>query len=124
MFQCWFHDRYEEAVKVTMPLSPWVSKQLSKRFNDAHLLVVKPINQVEFEVKDWKMDGLVNLSTKTCSCLFTLCLNIEFIVYFSKCKREAIEFYADYYKTTVLVEGYTGSIRLIGHPSEWDIPIM
>ncbi|EOY32657.1 Uncharacterized protein TCM_040682 [Theobroma cacao] len=47
---------------------------------------------------------------------------IEFIVFFSKCKREAIEFYADYYKTTVLVEGCSGSIRSIGHPSEWAIP--
>ncbi|XP_017979855.1 PREDICTED: uncharacterized protein LOC108662786 [Theobroma cacao] len=68
MFQRWFHDRYEEAVKVTTPLSPWVARQLSKWFNDAHRFVVKLINQVEFKVKDKKMDGLVNLSTKTCSC--------------------------------------------------------
>ncbi|EOX99464.1 Uncharacterized protein TCM_008145 [Theobroma cacao] len=68
MFQCWFHDRYEEAIKVTMLLNLWVTRQLSKRFNDAHCFVVKLINRVEFEVKDEKMDGLVNLSTKTCSC--------------------------------------------------------
>ncbi|EOY08200.1 Uncharacterized protein TCM_022540 [Theobroma cacao] len=122
MFQRWFHDRYDEAIKVTVPLSPWVAKQLRKRFNDAHHFVVKPINRVKFEVKDKKMGGLVNLSKKTCSCLFILCLNIEFIVFFSKCKREAIEFCADYYKTTVLVESYAGSIHSVGHPSEWDIP--
>ncbi|XP_017973139.1 PREDICTED: uncharacterized protein LOC108661376 [Theobroma cacao] len=68
MFQHWFHERYEEAVKVTTPLSPWVARQLSKRFNDAHRFLVKLINRVEFEVKDRKMDGLVNLSKKTCSC--------------------------------------------------------
>ncbi|XP_017985321.1 PREDICTED: uncharacterized protein LOC108663931 [Theobroma cacao] len=62
---------------------------------------LKPINRVEFEVKDGKMDGLVNLSRKTCSC--------------------SIEFCADYYKTTFFVEGYSGSIRPVGHPSEWDI---
>ncbi|XP_017974504.1 PREDICTED: uncharacterized protein LOC108661579 [Theobroma cacao] len=39
-----------------------------------------------------------------------------------KCKHEAIEFCANYYKTTVLVEGYAGSIHSVGHPSEWDIP--
>ncbi|XP_017972759.1 PREDICTED: uncharacterized protein LOC108661277 [Theobroma cacao] len=101
MFQCWFHDWYEEAVKVTTLLNPWVAKQLSKRFNDAHCFVVKPINRVEFKVKDSKMDGLVNLSRKTCSC--------------------SIEFCTDYYKTTVLVEDYSGSIRPVRHPSEWDI---
>ncbi|XP_017980995.1 PREDICTED: uncharacterized protein LOC108663021 [Theobroma cacao] len=66
MFQRWFHDRYEEVVKVTTPLNPWVA---------------------------------------------------------SKCKRVAIEFCVDYYKTTILVEGYSGSIRPVGYPSEWDIPL-
>ncbi|XP_017976426.1 PREDICTED: uncharacterized protein LOC108661941 [Theobroma cacao] len=46
------------------------------------------------------------------------CLQIEFIVFFSKCNREAIEFDADYYKIIVLMEGYSGSIRPVGHPSE------
>ncbi|EOY32502.1 Uncharacterized protein TCM_040459 [Theobroma cacao] len=80
MFQRWFHDRYEEAFKVTKPLSPWVARQLSKRFNDAHRFV------------------------------------IEFIVFFSKCNREAIEFCADYYKTIILVERYSRSIR----PAKWE----
>ncbi|WRX12265.1 MULE transposase domain - like 4 [Theobroma cacao] len=51
------------------------------------------------------------------SMLFTL---LEITI--SKCKREAIKFYADYYKTTVLVEGYSGSVHPVGNPSEWDIP--
>ncbi|XP_017980979.1 PREDICTED: uncharacterized protein LOC108663008 [Theobroma cacao] len=80
-----------------------IKKAIQNEYPEAHH--VKPINQVEFEVKDGKMDGL-----------------IKFIVFFNKCKREAIEFYADYYKTTVLVEDYSGSILLAGHPSEWDIP--
>ncbi|WRX22746.1 Transposase [Theobroma cacao] len=130
MFQRWFHERYEEAIKVTTPLSPWVARQLSKRFNDAHRILVKPINRVEFEVKDGKMDELVNLSRKTCSCCefqtdllpCSHTIVIEFLVFFNKCNREAIEFCADYYKTTIFVEGYSGSIRPVGHPSEWDIP--
>ncbi|WRX18124.1 zinc finger protein [Theobroma cacao] len=71
------------------------------------------------------MDGLVNLSTKMCSCCefqTDLLPCSHAIAAISKCKREAIEFYADYYKTTVLVEGYVGSICSVGHPSEWDIP--
>ncbi|WRX14858.1 zinc finger protein [Theobroma cacao] len=125
MFQRWFHKRYEETVKVTTPLNPWVAKQLSKRFNDAHRFLVKPINRVEFEVKDGKIDGLVNLSRKMCSCCefqtdLLPCSHV--IAAISKCNREAIEFCADYYKTTVFVEGYSGSIRQVGHPSEWDIP--
>ncbi|XP_017970394.1 PREDICTED: uncharacterized protein LOC108660653 [Theobroma cacao] len=108
-----------------MPLSPWVARQLSKRFNDAHCFVVEPINRMEFKVKDGKMDRLVNLSKKTCSCCE---FQIDLLPYshafatISKCKREAVEFYVDYYKTTVLMEGYAGSIRSIGHPSEWDTP--
>ncbi|XP_017974518.1 PREDICTED: uncharacterized protein LOC108661589 [Theobroma cacao] len=78
MFQRWFRDRYEEAFKVTTPLSPWVARQLSKWFNDAHHFVVKPINRVEFKVKDEKMDGLVNLSKKTCSCLNAIVKPLNF----------------------------------------------
>ncbi|XP_017976535.1 PREDICTED: uncharacterized protein LOC108662020 [Theobroma cacao] len=71
------------------------------------------------------MDGLVNLSRKTCSCCEfqtdSLPCN-HAISAISKCKHEAIEFCVDYYKTTVLVEDYARSIRPVGHPSEWDIP--
>ncbi|EOY19010.1 Uncharacterized protein TCM_043606 [Theobroma cacao] len=85
---------------------------------------LKPINRVELEVKDRKMDGLVNLSRKTCTCCefqTDLLPCSHAIAAISKCNHEAIEFCADYYKTIVLVEGYSGSIRPIGHPSEWDI---
>ncbi|WRX22556.1 zinc finger protein [Theobroma cacao] len=125
MFQHWFHERYEEAVKVTTPLSPWVTRQLSKRFNDAHCFLVKLINRVEFEVKDGKMGGLVNLSRKTCSCCefqTNLLPCSHAIVAISKCNHEIIELCADYYKTTVFMEGYSRSIRPVRHPSEWDIP--
>ncbi|EOY26617.1 Uncharacterized protein TCM_028492 [Theobroma cacao] len=106
MFQHWFHDQYEEAVKVTTPFSPWVAKQLRKRFNDVHRFVIKSINQMGFKVK-----------------AFILCLNIEFIVFFSKCKHEAVEFCPDYYKITFLVEGYMRSIHPAEHPNDWDIPL-
>ncbi|WRX24580.1 zinc finger protein [Theobroma cacao] len=89
MFQRWFHER----------------------FNDAHRFLVKPINRVEFEVKNGKMDGLVNLSRNTCSCCefqTDLLPCSHAITVISKCNREAIEF--------------CGSIRPVGHPSEWDIP--
>ncbi|XP_017976451.1 PREDICTED: uncharacterized protein LOC108661966 [Theobroma cacao] len=121
MFQHWFHDRYGEAVMVTTPFNLWAAKQLSKRFNDAHHFVVKPINRVEFEVKGRKMDGLVNLSKKTCSCFefqTDLLLCSHAITTISKCKCEVVKFYAEYNKTTFLVEGYAGSILLVGHPSD------
>lgn len=68
MFQRWFHNQYEEAVKVNMLFNPWATRQLSKRFNDAHHIVVKLINRVEFEVKNERKDRHVNLSRKMCSC--------------------------------------------------------
>ncbi|XP_017976370.1 PREDICTED: uncharacterized protein LOC108661901 [Theobroma cacao] len=125
MFQRWFYERYEEAVKVTMPLSHWVARQLSKRFSDAHHFLVKPINRVEFEVKDGKMNGLVNWSRNTRSCCefqTDLLPCSHAIAAISKYNREAIEFCTDYYKTTVFVEGYLGSIRPVRHLNEWDIP--
>ncbi|WRX16373.1 zinc finger protein [Theobroma cacao] len=107
MFQCWFHDRHKEAVKVTTPLNPWA--------------VIKPIDQVEVEVKNGRNDGLVNLSTKTCSCYefqLDLLLCNHVIATISKCKRKVVDFCSDYYKTTYLVEGYVGSIHPIGHSSD------
>ncbi|EOX94723.1 Uncharacterized protein TCM_004334 [Theobroma cacao] len=47
----------------------------------------------------------------------------EFIVFFNKCKCEAVELCVDYYKTTILMKGYVGSILPIGHLNEWDIPL-
>ncbi|XP_021297494.1 uncharacterized protein LOC110426577 [Herrania umbratica] len=113
----------EEVVRVNSKMD---KIELHALINDAHCFVVKPINRVEFEVKDRKMDGLVNLSKNTCSCCefqTNLLPCSHAIAAISKCKHEAVEFCADYYKTIILVEGYAGSIPPIGHPSEWDIPL-
>ncbi|EOY16917.1 Uncharacterized protein TCM_035989 [Theobroma cacao] len=108
MFQRWFHNQYEEAVKVNMLFNPWATRQLSKRFNDAHHIVVKLINRVEFEVKNERKDRHVNLSRKMCSCCefqIDLLPYSHAIAATSKCKCEAVEFCAVYYKTTYLLEG-------------------
>ncbi|EOY00136.1 Uncharacterized protein TCM_009685 [Theobroma cacao] len=68
---------------------------------------------------------MVNLSTKEWSCSefqSDLLPCTHAMATISKCKRSTIEFCSDYYKTRSWVEGYAVPIRLVGHPSEWDIP--
>ncbi|EOY14349.1 Uncharacterized protein TCM_033741 [Theobroma cacao] len=81
---------------------------------------------IQFEVKDQKMDGLVNLSRKTCSCYefqTDLLPCSHAVTAISKCKCEAIEFCADDYKITFVGEGYARSIHPVGHRSDCDIPL-
>ncbi|XP_017972557.1 PREDICTED: uncharacterized protein LOC18604681 [Theobroma cacao] len=93
--------------------------------NEASHFFVQAIDRVEFQVIGGSKDRVMNLSTKECSCgefQFNLLLCTHAMAAISKCKRVAIEFCSDYYKTRSWAEGYAVPIRPIGHPSEWDIP--
>ena len=68
MMQKWFHDRREAASKNTTQLSQWATQKLTKKNEKSHKYMVRPIDHVNFNVKDGEKDGLVNLSEKTCTC--------------------------------------------------------
>ncbi|XP_017976474.1 PREDICTED: uncharacterized protein LOC108661988 [Theobroma cacao] len=125
MFQRWFHDQHNEALNLTTPLNPWATDLLNRRFNEACHFFVQAIDWVKFQVIGESKDRVVNLSTKECSCgefQFDLLPCTHAMATISKCKCAAIEFCSDYYKTPFWAEGYAVPIRLVGHPSEWDIP--
>ncbi|XP_017978256.1 PREDICTED: uncharacterized protein LOC108662415 [Theobroma cacao] len=125
MFQRWFHDRHNEALNLTTPLNPWATDLLNKRFNEACHFSIQTIDRVEFQVIGGSKDRVVNLSTKECSCgefQSDLLPCTHAMVAISKCKRAAIEFCSDYYKTRSWAKGYAVPIRPVGHLSEWDIP--
>ncbi|XP_021278476.1 uncharacterized protein LOC110412271 [Herrania umbratica] len=125
MFQHWFLDRHNEALNLTMPLSPWVIDLLNKQFNEACHFSIQPIDRMEFQVIGGTKDAVVNLCTKTCSCgefQTDLLPYTHAMAAISKYKCAAIEFCSDYYFTRSWVDGYAVPIHSIGHPSEWDIP--
>lgn len=68
MFQRWFHDRHNEALNLTTPLSPWATNLLNRRFNEACHFSIQAIDRVEFQVIGRSKDRVVKLSTKECSC--------------------------------------------------------
>ncbi|XP_017978259.1 PREDICTED: uncharacterized protein LOC108662416 [Theobroma cacao] len=124
MFQRWLHDWHNEALNLTTPLSPWATDLLNIRFNEACHFFVLAIDRVEFQVIGGSKDRVMNLSTKECSfgefqSDILPCTHAMAAI--SKCKRAAIEFYSNYYKTRSWAKGYAATIRPIGHPSEWDI---
>ena len=68
MMQKWFHERRETASKNATQLSRWATDKLTKKNEYSHKYTVRPIDNVNFNVKDGDKDGLVNLSEKTCTC--------------------------------------------------------
>ena len=68
MMQKWFHERRETASKNETQLSRWATKKLTKKNEYSHKYTVRPIDNVNFNVKDGEKNGLVNLSEKTCTC--------------------------------------------------------
>ncbi|WRX12264.1 MULE transposase domain - like 3 [Theobroma cacao] len=104
----WFLSKLRDAVgclENTMFISDQhldIKKAIQNAYPEAHHGLCGYHLKKNFKNK-FKRDDL--------SMLFTL---LEIAI--SKCKREAIEFYVDYYKTIILVEGYSGSIHPIGHP--------
>ncbi|EOY13958.1 Uncharacterized protein TCM_032883 [Theobroma cacao] len=121
IFQCWFHDRHNKALNLTMLLSPWAINLLSTWFNEACHFSTQLIDRVEFQVIGGTKDKVVNLSTKTCSCsqfqidLLPCTHAMVAISLGSKCKHVAIEFCSNYYKTRSWVEGYAIPVHPVGH---------
>ncbi|KAK2655375.1 hypothetical protein Ddye_008427 [Dipteronia dyeriana] len=113
--------------------------------------MVRPIDSINFNVKDGNKDGLVNLSEKTCSCakfevdklpcrhalaairlisssstvicLLTYVDSINYTKSFPRyAKKPLPDYCGDCYKTTSWVEAYAGTIFPVGHPNDWNIP--
>ncbi|TXG53196.1 hypothetical protein EZV62_022365 [Acer yangbiense] len=110
-------------------MSRWATEKLTKKNEYSHKYTVRPIDNVNFNVKDGEKDGLVNLSEKTCTCkefqndLLPCSHALAAIRYiFSFCKKKFVDFCSDFYKTNTWLESYSGLIFPVGHPTEWNTP--
>ncbi|KAK2662118.1 hypothetical protein Ddye_000692 [Dipteronia dyeriana] len=97
----------------------------SVSFREDEKYTVRPIDSVNFNVKDGNKDSLVNLSEKTCSCVkFEVdklpCRHALAAVRYAK--KPLPDYYGDCYKTTSWVEAYAETIFPVGHPNNWNIP--
>ncbi|KAK3221585.1 hypothetical protein Dsin_008610 [Dipteronia sinensis] len=125
MLQKWFYKRRTKAEKTRTQLTPWATELIKERNKDSEKYTVRPIDSVNFNVKDGNKDGLVNLSEKTCSCTkFQVdklpCRHALAAIRYAK--KPFPDFCGDCYKTTSWLEAYSGNIFPVGHPSEWNIP--
>ncbi|KAK2656209.1 hypothetical protein Ddye_009261 [Dipteronia dyeriana] len=68
MMHKWFHERLDAASRNTTQLSRWATEKLTKKNETSHKYMVRPIDHVNFNVKDGEKDDLVNISEKTCPC--------------------------------------------------------
>ncbi|KAK3229652.1 hypothetical protein Dsin_001533 [Dipteronia sinensis] len=125
MLQKWFYKRRTKAEKIQTQLTPWATELIKERNKDSKKYTVRPIDSVNFNVKDGNKDGLVNLSKKTCSCTkFQVdklpCRHALAAIRYAK--KVFTYFCGNCYKTTSWLEAYSGNIFPVGHPSDWNIP--
>ncbi|KAK3189093.1 hypothetical protein Dsin_028654 [Dipteronia sinensis] len=124
MFQKWFYKRRTKAENTRTHLTPWATELIKERNKDSEKYTVRPIDSVNFNVKDGNKDGLVNLFKKICSCTkFQVdklpCRHALTAIRYAK--KPFQDFCGDCYKTTSWLEAYSGNIFPIGHPSDWNI---
>ncbi|KAK2658342.1 hypothetical protein Ddye_004875 [Dipteronia dyeriana] len=125
ILQKWFYKRQTKTEKTRTQLTPWATEFIKERNIDSEKYTVCPIDSVNFNVKDENKDGLVNLYEKTCSCAkFEVdklpCRHALAAIRYAK--KPLPDYCGDCYKTTSWVEAYAGTIFLVGHPSDWNIP--
>ena len=53
---------------MTTSLITWTEEQLKIRENTAQRTFVQPINPDEYRVAGGELEGMINLSTKSCTC--------------------------------------------------------
>ncbi|KAK2658167.1 hypothetical protein Ddye_004700 [Dipteronia dyeriana] len=85
---------------------------------------VRPIDSVNFNVKDGNKDGLVNLSEKTCSRAKFEVDNLpctDTLAAIRYAKKPLPDYCRDCYKTTSWIEAYAETIFPVGHPNDWNI---
>ncbi|KAK2662227.1 hypothetical protein Ddye_000801 [Dipteronia dyeriana] len=125
MMQKWFHERRVAVSRNTTQPSRWATEKLTKKNETSHKYTVRPIDHVNFNIKDGEKDGLVNLSEKSCTCKEfqnDLLPCIHPLAAIRHCKKIFGDFCSDFYKTSTWLESYSGLIFLVGHLSEWNTP--
>ncbi|KAL6289246.1 hypothetical protein ACE6H2_006756 [Prunus campanulata] len=122
----WFTERRELALKCTTTLCPnFGEKKLRNRLDDASRMNVVKLNNVQYNVVDGDMDGLVHMTNNSCSCrkfqleqlpckhVVAVCRFLNQNVY-SKASR--------YYTRNTWLNAYSDTIYPVQPQGMWVIP--
>ncbi|KAE8705998.1 hypothetical protein F3Y22_tig00110410pilonHSYRG00030 [Hibiscus syriacus] len=107
-------------------VTPWTEKKITKRVVKSTSWRVEPCSNTLFEVLDNNLNGLVDLNTKTCSCMkwqtsgYPCGHVIKVALHLNQDDSSA--YVMDCYTTKVYRQTYVEIIYPIPYPSEWDIP--
>ena len=68
MMQQWFYDRKNAVERAKTMLTKWASELVTKNLDVVQYMIVKPIDNFIYQVKDEHKDHAVNLNERTCTC--------------------------------------------------------
>ncbi|KAK3193087.1 hypothetical protein Dsin_024397 [Dipteronia sinensis] len=146
MLQCWFHYRHRATQSMRHQLTDAAHLVMLKRVEKCGYMTVNPVVWNIFSVKRSGKQWDVDLARKTCTCNkfqmdHFLCSHALAVARYIKSsqsytiltKRECHCFHcsyrernldftslcADYYNRHTLIDAYSVSIMLVGHPSSW-----
>ncbi|KAK2648690.1 hypothetical protein Ddye_016179 [Dipteronia dyeriana] len=125
LLQKWFWERREATTKMCTPLTKWAEKRLRRRTNKSRCYLVHPINLYEHHVVDGYLNGLVNLSDKTCTCRKFQLDQLPCRHALVACNLRRISCYdycSPYYYKETLATVYADSIYPVSPMQEWDVP--
>ncbi|CAL9021434.1 unnamed protein product [Prunus brigantina] len=123
---CWFRQRGELAMKSHSTLCPDLGEiKLRKRLDAASRMNVVKINEVEYNVLDGDLNGLVHLQNRSCTCRkFDLeqlpCKHA--IAVCRHLKLNPYSFASSYYTRATWAAAYAESIYPVPPEATWVIP--
>ena len=121
----WFHDRRAEAGSLTGHLTRWSKQQLDKRSPIAQRMMVQPINPNEYRVTGAPSEGMVNFTTKSCTCRKFDLDQYPCIHAMAACRYRHLPYHvmcSSYYYAETLRVAYADSIYPVGDIDQWEVP--
>ncbi|XP_024014937.1 uncharacterized protein LOC112088854 [Eutrema salsugineum] len=121
----WFYDRGRLSAKHKDPLTIEVEKKIGRRIEKGKTFIVYPVNQNQFLVRGDKIDCLVDLELRSCSCgkynLLKIPCRHAIKTVFSV-DKELHPLTDDMYTTTTWRKAYEECINPIGVPEDsWQV---
>ncbi|XP_038887220.1 uncharacterized protein LOC120077410 [Benincasa hispida] len=125
LLQGWFHDRQIVWSNSTSPHPISAEEIMGLECEKSRQCRVNPIDCYRFHVKDGRLDGIISLNTRECSCKQFQCLEISCshaIVAARERNINPFTLCSKFYSVDSLVIAYAESINPLGHVSEWKKP--
>ncbi|XP_057784957.1 uncharacterized protein LOC131002492 [Salvia miltiorrhiza] len=122
----WFVERRTKAMARTHPLTEYAALKLDISVEEGRTMEVNPINTFKFTVSSSDRKYIVDLRTKSCSCLeFDLdlipCSHAAAAIL--KSKQSCLPYVSSYYTTETLRDMYSMDVNHIPHQDDWNVPL-